>query len=108
MARRLERGEIRLYRFPAPDKERPVVLLTREASLPYLTKLTVAPVTSTVRGAPSEVILEETDGMKGTCAVNLYNLATVHRERLGRRIGKLSSARLRQICSAMRFALGCD
>ena len=59
-------------------------------------------------GVPSEVVLEEGDGMKQTCAVNLYNVATVARERLGRRVAQLSDNRMREVCSALRFALGCD
>lgn len=57
MAGRLERGEVRLYRFPSPDKERPVLILTRRSALGYLARVTVAPITSTIRGVPSEVAL---------------------------------------------------
>jgi mRNA interferase MazF len=61
MAQRLERGEIRLYRFASPDKERPVVILTRGSAIRYLSRVTVAPITSTVRGVPSEVPLGPDD-----------------------------------------------
>jgi mRNA-degrading endonuclease toxin of MazEF toxin-antitoxin module len=63
------RGDVRLCRFPPPDKQRPVLVLTRASSIGYLTTVTVAPITSTVRGVPSEVILEIDDGMKSRCAV---------------------------------------
>lgn len=96
-----------MYRFPRPDKQRPVVVLTRDSSIAYLSAVTVAPITSTVRGVPSEVMLSEQDGMKGTCAVNLHNVVTVSKAHLGRRVTMLSSERLREICAALGFALGC-
>ncbi|MGH9365031.1 MAG: type II toxin-antitoxin system PemK/MazF family toxin, partial [Thermoanaerobaculia bacterium] len=48
---------MRLHRFPPPDKERPVLVLTRGSAIPYLSRVTVAPLTSTIRGVPSEVAL---------------------------------------------------
>ena len=108
MAGGLERGEVRLYQFDRPDKVRPVVVLTRPGSIRSLTKVTIAPITSTVRGIASEVGLDESDGMKGVCAINLHNLTTVQQEHLGRRIAKLSEGRLEEICAALQYALGCD
>ena len=108
MAGRIARGDVRLYTFAAPDKTRPVVVLTRNSAITYLSTVTVAPVTSTVRGAPSEVVLTEDDGMKSSCAVNLHNAATVSQQRLGKRVTQLNSARMKEICAALRFSLGCD
>ena len=102
------RGEVRLLRFPAPDKLRPVVILTGDLSIPLLTRVTVAPITSTVRGVPSEVMLDESDGMKGPCALNLHNVATVQQEQLGRRVAQLNAHRMKAVCLALRFALGCE
>ncbi len=107
MAGRLERGEVRLYRFPPPDKQRPVLVLTRDSAVPYLSRVTVAPITSTIRGVPSEVALGPEDGMKQPCAVNLYNVVTVSKEHLGRRLAHLDERRRRQVCDALGFALGC-
>lgn len=107
MAAGIARGEVRLYKFPHPDKQRPVVVLTRESAIAYLSSVTVAPVTSTVRGVPSEVLLSEADGMKGVCAVNLHNIVTVSKAHLGRRVALLSAERLQEICGAIGFALGC-
>jgi len=107
MAGTIARGDIRLYRFPRPDKQRPVVVLTRESAIAYLSAVTVAPVTSTIRDVPSEVRLTEADGMKAPCAVNLHNVITVSKDHLGRRVAVLSSARLEEICNALGFALGC-
>ncbi len=108
MAGKVARGDIRLYRFAPPDKQRPVVVLTRESAVEYLSTVTVAPVTSTIRGVPSEVILDESDGMKKPCAVNLHNMVTVSQQRLGKRLARLSNARLNEICAALRFSIGCD
>ena len=108
MASRIARGDIRLYSFAPPDKKRPVVVLTRSSAIAYLSTVTVAPVTSTIRGVPSEVALSEEDGMKGSCAVNLHNAITVAQDRLGKRVAQLSSSRMDEICAALRFSLGCD
>ena len=108
MAGRLERGEVRLYRFPSPDKERPVLILARRSALGDLARATVAPITSTIRGVPSEVALGIEDGMKQPCAVNLHNVVTVAKNGLGRRVGQLGPDRMRQVCAALAFALECD
>ena len=107
MAAQLNRGDVRWCGFAPPDKQRPVVVLTRGSAIAHLATITVAPVTSTVRGVPSEVILDVDDGMKGRCAVNLHNAVTVAQARLGRRVGNLSVARMEEVCEALRFALGC-
>lgn len=102
------RGDIRLYRFARPDKTRPVVVLTRESAIPYLSTVTIAPITSTIRGVPSEVLLDQEDGLKGRCAVNLHNTVTVSQQHLGKRVARLSPFRMAQVCAALRFSLGCD
>lgn len=108
MASRIARGDIRLYQFAPPDKKRPVVVLTRDSAIAYLSTVTVAPITSTIRGVPSEVLLSEEDGMKAPCAINLHNTVTISQNRLGRRVAQLSSLRIGEICAALRFSLGCD
>jgi mRNA interferase MazF len=102
------RGEVRLFRFPRPDKQRPVVVLTRESAIPYLSAVTVAPITSTLRGVPSEIRLTVADGMKNECAVNLHNVVTVSKAHLGRRVASLTAERMQEICGALGFALGCS
>ncbi len=108
MARRVNRGEIRMYRFSSPDKQRPVLIMTRQSATSYLHSVTVAPITSTIRGVPSEVTLDENDGLKRPCSVNLHHLVTVPKKTLGRRLGQLGSERMRQVCRAASFSLGCD
>jgi mRNA interferase MazF len=108
VAGRIARGDVRLYSFAPPDKKRPVVVLTRNSAIEYLGTVTVAPITTTVRGVPSEVALREDDGMKSPCAVNLHNAVTVSQARLGKRVAQLSAARMKEVCAALRFAVGCD
>lgn len=104
----IARGDVRLYRLAPPDKARPVVVLTRDSALRYLSTATVAPITSSIRGVPSEVRLDEKDGMKAPCAVNLHNAVTVSQRRLGQRVAQLAPLRMKEICGALRFSLGCD
>jgi mRNA interferase MazF len=69
-------------------------VLTRDSAIHYLSTVTVAPITSIVRGVPSEVLLSEEDGMKAVCAVNLHNVAHVSQARLGRRVAQLNALRM--------------
>ena len=107
MAGTVSRGDVRLCRFAASDKQRPVLVLTRDSAVGHLSTVTVAPITSTIRGVPSEVTLDIGDGMKGPCAVNLHNVVTVAQARLGRCVANLSATRMLEVCAALRFSLGC-
>jgi mRNA interferase MazF len=89
------------------EELRPVLVLTRDSAISYLTRVTVAPITSTIRGVPSEVVLGPEDGMKRPCAANLHNVVTVSKEHLGRRLVRLEAPRMREVCDALGFALGC-
>ena len=102
---RLRRGEVRWYQFARPDKKRPVVVLTRDSILEYLGEATIAPITRTVRGIPSEVPLGTDDGMPEPCAVNLDHVQTVARGRLGALVTTLSTQRMAEIREAVLFAL---
>ena len=68
----------------------------------------MAPITTAIRGLPSEVPLTADDGMKTHCAINLHNLVTVAQSRLGMRIGQLDALRMAEVSTALRFSLGCD
>ena len=103
---RLRRGEVRWYRFAAPDKRRPVLLLTRESVLEYLGEVTIAPITSSIRDIPSEVVLGEPDGLPRPCAVNLDHVQSVSRAKIGPLISTLTSARMGEVRAALLFALG--
>lgn len=108
MARDVNRGEIWLYTFKAPDKRRPVVVLTRQEVIPLLRTVMVAPVTSAIRGAPSEVVLGIDDGLKTDSAVNLDHVQTVDKRQLHRFVATLSTARMGEVCRALAIATGCS
>ena len=105
----MNRGEIRWYTFRAPDKRRPVLILTRTLVLERLTSVTVAPLTTTVRDIPSEVFLTpEEDGVLSPCAINLDNIVTIPRDQIGALISVLGIERMKEVERAICFALGID
>jgi mRNA interferase MazF len=102
----MKRGEVRWYRFARPDKNRPVVILTRDSALEFLGEVTVAPITSIIRDIPTEVLLTKEDGMPRDCAVNLDHLQTVSKGKIGPLITTLSSVKMSELRLALLFALG--
>jgi mRNA interferase MazF len=101
----MRRGDVRWYKFEQPDKSRPVVVLTRDSIIPHIGEVTVAPVTSTIRDIPSEVLLDKSDGMPRDCVVNCDHMQTVAKARIGSRITSLSPVKLRELSAAVEFAL---
>lgn len=101
----MRRGEIRWYNFKAPDKRRPVLILTRDSISEYLGEVTVAPITSTIRDIPSEVFLSKHDGMPMDCAVNFDHIQTVSKSKLGSLIMALSEDKMQDVRNAILFAL---
>lgn len=105
----MNQGDVYWYTFRAPDKRRPVLILTRNSALPYLTGVTVAPLTTTIRGIPSEVLLTPADdGVPADCAVSADNLQTIRKAGLGPYVTHLSLERMREVRAAVEFALGLD
>lgn len=96
-----------MYAFRAPDKRRPVLVLSRQDVIGLLHAVMVAPITSTVHGAPSEVIVGPAEGLKHESAINLDHVQTVEQARLTRRLGSVSEARMREVCRALAIATGC-
>ncbi|NCF66413.1 MAG: type II toxin-antitoxin system PemK/MazF family toxin [Chloroflexi bacterium] len=86
----MERGEVRWYTFSKPDRTRPVLILTRSSAIRYLNAVTVAPITTTIRGVPSEVRLIVDEGLPKDCAVNFYTLQTVPKAKISTCITNLS------------------
>ena len=97
---------MRWYKFSRPDKRRPVLVLTRDSALEFLGELTVAPITSTIRSMPSEVLLTSADGMPRDCVINLDHVQTVPRGRVGALITTLRSEKMPEVRSALLFSLG--
>jgi len=87
---------------------RPVVVLSRDAAIPRLGRAIVAPCTTTVRGLPSEVLLEPgADPIPMTSAVNLDSVESVAIAVLVERLGRLSDARMQEVCAAFEVAVDC-
>jgi mRNA interferase MazF len=97
-----------MYRFRAPDKRRPVLILSRNEAISWLHTVTVAPITSTIRGLPSEVIIGQTEGLKHDSAINLDHLQTVEQAALEQFLGSLTKQQMQPVCNALSVALACD
>lgn len=108
MARRLSRGDIWMYEFAAPDKRRPVVVLSRQAVIPLLRTVMVAPITPTVRGVPSEVLVGPEHGLERSSAVNLDHVQTVDKARLHHFVAHLPAQVMEQVCKALAVATACS
>jgi len=83
------------------------VVMTRASVIRHLHSVVAAPVTSTVRGIPSEVVLTIEDGLLHPSVANFDNVQLISRARLLRRVGALSDARMVKACRALRFAVAC-
>ena len=108
MARRLNRGELWLLDRPKPDKRRPVLIVSRPTLIRSLHTVTVVAVTSTLRGAPTEVEVGVDEGLKKPSCVNLCNLFTVTQHELVRCVGSVSAHKMARVCRALVIACGCD
>lgn len=99
------RGEV--WWVETPDKRRPVLVLTREAAVPVLRTLLVAPITRSIRGIPTEVLLGPDDGMPVECAVTLDNVTLADKAYFTGLQTRLSPARMAEVCRSLRVAAGC-
>ncbi|MCY7345468.1 MAG: type II toxin-antitoxin system PemK/MazF family toxin [Pyrinomonadaceae bacterium] len=102
------RGDVCYHTFKFPDKRRPVLILTRDILIPELNVVTIAPLTTTIRDESTQVLLDESDGVFEVCAVNLTNIQTVPKEKIGGCLTHLSDEKMREVFEAIRFALGFD
>jgi len=88
---------------------RPVVVLSRDPAIPRLRRTLVGPCTTTIRGLPSEVLLEPgEDPIPQTSVVNLDSVESVPLGTLVERLGRLSDDRMRQVCAALEVAVACE
>jgi mRNA interferase MazF len=104
----MKRGDVCWYTFPAPNKRRPVLILTRDSAIAVLNSVTVAPITSTIRGIPTEVLLTADDGLPDTCAANFDNIQTVPKANISAPITHLSVSKMKAAAGAIGFASGLD
>lgn len=98
----------REIRLATLDKSRPVVVLTRDAAQAAMTKVTVAPVTTTVKGLSSEVPLGPANGLDDACAISVDNTVTIPARALGRVIGHLTTADEAALARAVVLAFDLD
>ena len=102
------RGELWWCALPEITR-RPVVVLSRDVAIPRLRRTLIAPCTTTIRGLPSEVVLEPPgDPVPMLSAVNLDSVESVSIGVLIERLGRLSDDRMREICDALEVAISCD
>lgn len=101
----MNRGEIWWANLPAPAGRRPVLLLSRDRAIRVREAVTVAHVTRTIRGIPTEVKLGPEDGMPKACVVNADVLNTIPKDLLDGRLCALSAEKLAEVGRAVRFAL---
>jgi mRNA interferase MazF len=102
------RGEVWWCELPEIGR-RPVVVLSRDAAIPRLRRALIGPCTTTVRGIPSEVLLEPgEDPVPLAAAVNLDSVESVLLGTLVERLGRLSDDRMRQVCRALEIAVACE
>jgi mRNA interferase MazF len=99
------RGEIWWAKLPSPAGRRPVLLLSRNEAYAVRNAVTVAEVTTTIRGIPVEVVLNQEDGMPKQCVVNLDTLATIRQDLLETRITALNDEKTILVHQALKFAL---
>jgi mRNA interferase MazF len=90
------------------DKPRPVVILTRELVRPYLDRVTVAPITSTIRGLSTEVLVGPPNGLDHRCVISCDNIVTIPKSTLGRLIGYLLPAQETALTAAIDAAFDLD
>jgi mRNA interferase MazF len=101
------RSEIWWVEHPEAGR-RPFLVLTRQAAIPVLNALAAVPATRTIRGIPTEVVLDRDDGMPEDCALSLDNLTLVPKELFRTRITRLSVERMGEVCRALALASGCS
>jgi mRNA interferase MazF len=90
------------------DKSRPALLLTRELAIPYLNSITVAPITSTIKGLASEVRVGAANGLNQECVVSCDNVTTVPASAIGRQIGSLLVSQELELAAALLYAYDLD
>ena len=102
----MRRGEIRWYTFRLPDKQRPVLILTRDDVIDRLNEIIVVPATRTIRGLSTELVLTPDDGMPVECALNFDHVSLAQRRRIGSVICSLHESRWPEAKEALMIACG--
>jgi len=102
----VNRGEIWWAEHPEAGR-RPYLILTRQGAISVLNRVLAVPATRTIRSIPTEVVLDEDDGMPQRCALSFDNVVTMPKSLFTERVRRLGVDRLDQVCRALRTATGC-
>jgi mRNA interferase MazF len=103
----VNRGEVWWAESPS-DKRRPYLVITRQAAIPVLNAVVAVPATRRLRGIPTELPLDEADGMPEPCALTFDNVVTMPKAWMVERICRLGPDRLREVCRVLAVATGCS
>jgi len=101
------RGEVWWYEDPRAGR-RPFLVLTRNEAIGVLNQVLAVPATRTIRGIPTEVGLDRSDGMPDECALTLDNLASLRVHLFSERITRLGDHRMGEVCEALARATACS
>ncbi len=85
-----------------------MLILSRPSLIRLLHTVSVAAITSTLRGAPTEVVIGLAEGLKATSCVNLCNLFTVQQNELRTFVGTVSPEKMQEVCQALAIACACE
>jgi mRNA interferase MazF len=102
----VNRGEVWWAEHPDAGR-RPYLVLTRQGAISVLNRVLAVPATRTIRGIPTEVVLDQDDGMPQPCALSFDNVVTMPQSLFTERICRLGVDRLDRVCRALRTAAGC-
>ncbi|MGH9947675.1 MAG: type II toxin-antitoxin system PemK/MazF family toxin [Pyrinomonadaceae bacterium] len=102
----MKRGDVYWIKFKQPEKRRPALIITRDSAIPLLNRLTVIPITSTLRDTPSTVWLDETDGIPNACLINIDHIQTVSKEKIDAYLTHIEGGKLEEVFDAIKFAFG--
>jgi len=103
----MNQGDVCWYTLRAPDKRRPVLVLSRQKAIDLLRTVLVAPITSSAHGAPSEIQVGIEEGLKHESVVNLDQVQTVDQKRLHHFVGTVGPEKMNAVCRALMIATGC-
>ena len=100
------RGDVWWVEVPEGGR-RPALVLTRDAAIPVVNRVLVAPASRTIRRIPTEVFLDEEDGMPAPCVLTVDSLTVVSKGALSSWVTALSPERMAQVCAALGIAVDC-
>lgn len=102
----IRQGQIRWSERP-DDKRRPVLIVSRDGSIGSMSDVLRIPLTTRVRGLPTEILLGREDGLDRDSAANAQQIGEIPRTYLSDQIGEIAPGRWHEVCNAVAIAIGC-